>query len=98
MRKLNTWALIMLTIAMLMCGAIYISHKITPVSKGEFEAYKIEFEAKINNLQNSIDNIDSDIDTLKHNVDTLRIGQRVIYEEVRKNNESFYDKILKLWN
>lgn len=98
MKKINTWALTMLIIAVVVCGVVYASLNETPVSKGEFEAYKAEFEAKISTLQNSIDNIDSDIDTLKSNVDTLKIGQRVIYEEVKKNNETFYDKILNLWN
>lgn len=62
------------------------------VSRKEFSDFKAEVERRF-------DSVDADLDTLKRNGDTLKIGQRIIFDEVVKENQmSFSERIWKLFN
>lgn len=56
--------------------------------KDDGKIYKAEFDS----LKTEIFRIKAELDEVKANTDTLKVGQRIIFDEVKKNAEkSFWD-------
>ena len=58
------------------------------VTEQQFKEYRTEFNERLNK-------VDENLDSLKRDCDTLKKGQQVIFEEVKKSNTSFLDKLFK---
>lgn len=52
-----------------------------------------EFQNEIKKLHSEIDSMRNEIEIIKYNTDTLKRGQAVIYDEVKKSNTSFWDRL-----
>lgn len=76
-----------LTIAVLVGSFIFFAYE-----QRKNESDDLYYREQIQSLDAQIKRLKSELDTVKANTDTLKIGQRVIYDEVRKNaNKSFFD-------
>ena len=59
----------------------------------ELEKNTIELMQKIEKVSNDCDSLKKELNTVKCNTDTLKRGQAVIYNEVKKSNTSFWDRL-----
>lgn len=51
-----------------------------------------DYQKQFDSLKTEISRIKAELDEVKANTDTLKVGQRIIYDEVKKNSEkSFWD-------
>jgi len=51
-----------------------------------------DYQKQFDSLKTEISRIKAELDEVKANTDTLKVGQRIIYDEVKKNAEkSFWD-------
>lgn len=73
-------------VSVMACLMVY-HHQDTALSKKRFEQYEAEFNTRLNKVESELDTLKRNTDTLMRDTDTLKRGQRVIYEEVRKNSE-----------
>lgn len=59
----------------------------------EIEKSMTELNEKIQKISNDCDSLKQELEIVKCNTDTLKKGQAVIYNEVKKSNESFLSKL-----
>lgn len=76
---------------------LYIAYKMYSDSNNarliELEKNTIELKKEIEKVSNDCDSLKVELDIVKCNTDTLKKGQSVIYNEVKKSNESFWSKL-----
>jgi len=84
----------------LLAGAYIAMQYFSPVTKAEFDEAHELLNKRIDSLKDDTefiieltDELEANQDTIKQNIDTLKGGQRVIYDEVKEGNTSFFDKL-----
>lgn len=81
-----------LVIVTIVCCFYVALHSQRPASKQELDEFETRVNNRIEELQQNQDTIKRKIDSVKLSVDTLKVGQRVIFDEVKKNaNKTFWD-------
>lgn len=51
-----------------------------------------DYQRQFDSLKTEISKLQAELDTVKANTDTLKLGQKVIFDEVKKSSEkSFWD-------
>jgi len=91
-----------ITLILIIAGSVLAANTLPNCTGGGVNS--AQFIEKHEHLQKEIDSIKAELvdikssqKEMKQDLDTLKAGQKVIYNEVTKNEVSFIDKIKELW-
>lgn len=90
MKKFFT-TLVLVILAGLILWCYFCLGTLTPATSEQLDETKIELKREIENLKIEIDSLKNGVNHVIDDVDTLKKGQVIIFNEVRKNNQSFWD-------
>lgn len=91
MAKFFAGCVAVITIALVVWCYIKLG-TITPASSTELQDTRTELARRIDELESKIDSLQSNVSHIGNDIDTLKKGQVVIFNEVRKDGETFWSK------